>query len=342
MKILHIANFGYRKSGATYYNTDRKISAGLTLNGHFVYDFSFRDMAKLGTIFKTKKMGQTWANKEVLKLVDNIKPELILIGHSDLLSLHTLKTVKQKYPLTKIAFWYVDRINDSNRVQYIKEFSPYLDATFCTTAGQLLMQFKQPNNAVSYMPNICGDNVEVLRSFEQTDFSIDLLFCGIVYKEPVREAFLKSVKQQLADKAINFQIFGSFGQEAIYGADYYTVLAKSQMGLSYSRSNDMPLYASDRIVQLTGNGLLTFSPRIEGFEQLYKHDEIVYFDDANDLIDKVTFYKNNPQTAAKIAKQGHRRTHQSYNAKRVTRFMLELIYRKPFSEAYEWQHEVYV
>ncbi|MDV7160490.1 hypothetical protein R3X52_17110, partial [Acinetobacter baumannii] len=40
MKILHIANFGFNKQGAHFYCTDRKISAGLIENGHFVYDFS--------------------------------------------------------------------------------------------------------------------------------------------------------------------------------------------------------------------------------------------------------------------------------------------------------------
>lgn len=58
------------------------------------------------------------------------------------------------------------------------------------------------------------------------------------------------------------------------------------MGLNYSRKNDVTLYSSDRIVQLTGNGLLTFSPRIPGFDQLYTEQEVVYFDDQFDLAEK--------------------------------------------------------
>lgn len=91
MKILHIANFGFNKQGAHFYCTDRKISAGLIENGHFVYDFSFRDMARMGTVFKTKKLGASWANKEILKIVDHIEPDLVLIGHSDLMSPEVLK-----------------------------------------------------------------------------------------------------------------------------------------------------------------------------------------------------------------------------------------------------------
>ncbi|KAA5746821.1 hypothetical protein F3G21_18750, partial [Acinetobacter baumannii] len=100
MKILHIANFGFNKQGAHFYCTDRKISAGLIENGHFVYDFSFRDMARMGTIFKTKKLGAKWANKEVLKVVNNIEPDLVLIGHSDLMSPDVLRQIKESYPNT--------------------------------------------------------------------------------------------------------------------------------------------------------------------------------------------------------------------------------------------------
>lgn len=91
MKILHISNFAFNKLGERYYSMDRKISAGLIENGHFVYDYSFRDMARMGTIFKTKKMGSGVANAEILKIVDNLRPDLILIGHSDLLKPETLK-----------------------------------------------------------------------------------------------------------------------------------------------------------------------------------------------------------------------------------------------------------
>ncbi len=63
---------------------------------------------RMGTIFKTKKLGANWANKEVLKIVSNLEPDLVLIGHSDLMSPTVLKRYKQKFPKTKIAFWYVD------------------------------------------------------------------------------------------------------------------------------------------------------------------------------------------------------------------------------------------
>jgi hypothetical protein len=68
MKILHIANFGYTKDGAHYYFTDRKISAGFVRNKHFVYEFSMRDIARMSNIFKTKNLGKSKANADILAI----------------------------------------------------------------------------------------------------------------------------------------------------------------------------------------------------------------------------------------------------------------------------------
>lgn len=338
MKILHIANFAFNKQGAHFYCTDRKISAGLIENGHFVYDFSFRDMARMGTVFKTKKLGASWANKEILKIVDNIEPDLVLIGHSDLMSPDVLKQIKKCYPQTKIAFWYVDWLCEEPKSQFIFEFLPYVDAIFCTTGGGFLEQYKVNNNKVAYIPNIVNIAVESLRQFEQENFSHELVFLGTIEKNSLREKFILSVANSLQQ---NMSCFGALGNNAVYGIDYINILAQSRMGLNYSRRNDIELYSSDRVVQLTGNGLLTFSPKIPSFNLLYDTNEIVYFEDAEDLIEKFNFYHHEKELSKIIAKRGWEKSHQSYNCKRVTKFMLETIYDTPYSEEYEWMQYVY-
>ena len=341
MKILHIANFGFNKQGAHFYCTDRKISAGLVENGHFVYDFSFRDMARMGTIFKTKKLGANWANKEILKIVNNIEPDLVLIGHSDLMSPSVLQDIKQQYPKTKIAFWYVDPLYLEQKLGFIRDFSPYLDAIFCTTGGESLKKLKQPHLKAAYIPNVGHPNVEVLKQFESKNIDKEFIFCGVIYKEPVREKFLKDLADTLKQSQVQYQYYGCFEQPGVYGKGYYRVLSESRMGLNYSRRNDVTLYSSDRIVQLTGNGLLTFSPRIPGFDKLYTEKEVVYFDDQNDLAAKIKYYSDHPVEAKKIAEAGWNKTRSSFNAKRISQFIIDITFDLPLSEAYEWSHEVY-
>lgn len=339
MKILHIANFGFNKQGAHFYCTDRKISAGLIENGHFVYDFSFRDMARMGTIFKTKKLGAGWANKEILKIVNNLEPDLVLVGHSDLMSPNVLKEIKQRYPKTKIAFWYVDWLRDKKKSRFIFDFLPYVDAIFATTAGDLLKQFEGYGATLSYIPNMIDPAIEKLKQFEKKEFKHEMVFFGTINEKGTeRGDFLITLKERLGDE-ISF--FGTSEHPAVYGQKYIDELSTAKMGVNFSRKNDMRLYSSDRIVQLTGNGLLTFCPQIPGFEKLYSQDEIVYFSSVDDFIDKYYFYKANDAQAKAIAEKGWIKTHTRYNNKRITKFMLETIFNQTYSESYEWAEEVY-
>lgn len=338
MKILHIANFGFNKQGAHFYCTDRKLSAGLIENGHFVYDFSFRDMARMGTIFKTKRLGASWANKEVLKVVAQLKPELVLVGHSDLMSPQVLKEIREHYPEIKIAFWYVDWLCEKKKSQFIFDFLPYIDALFCTTGGALLKQFSSVGKKVAFIPNVVNPAVENLKQFEEKKFTYDLVFFGTLEKSSERENFVLNISNNLK---LKMSCFGSLDQPAVYGNQYIDTLSQSKMGLNFSRRNDMVLYSSDRIAQLTGNGLLTFCPRIPDFETLYCDDEVVYFDDENDFVEKFKFFDTNDQKTKEVAKKGWERAHGSYNCKRVTKFMLETIYDQPYTEDYEWKKYVY-
>lgn len=338
MKILHISNFAFNKHGQRYYSIDRKVSAGLIENGHFVYDYSFRDMARLGTIFKTKKLGAGVANKEVLEIVDNLQPELILIGHSDLLAPDTLAQIRKKHPETKIAFWFVDWLCEPSKVNFIKSIVPYVDTLFCTTGGELLKQFKLPSNKVSYIPNIAIKSLESLTQFDKTIYERGLVFFGTVYKDLAREQFLKELIHQLGER---FSYFGAFDTSTVYGHHYIDILAGARCGLNLSRRNDIELYSSDRIIQLTGNGLLTFTPEVPGFQKLYQSDEVVYFKNEHDLVEKYNYYEQHLDEARQIAKKGWEKTQRSYNSARITKFMLELTFNQPLSEAYEWSHEVY-
>ncbi|WP_180089726.1 glycosyltransferase [Acinetobacter sp. YH12219] len=337
MKILHINNFAFKKSGAEFYNTDRKISAGLILNGHHVYDFSFHDMAYYGTIWRTKKVGKKWANQEVLKVVKNFEPDLILIGHSSLLSTETLKQVKAQYPKTKVAFWYVDWICVDKKANFIKEWSPYLDCIFVTTSGELLKTLGN-GNKVAYMPNMSLDAVDSLKNFEKNEFVNELVFCGSS-SDVERTQFIRSLQQKI--KHIPTRYCGFDEDPKVFGAEYFKVLSQSRMGLNYSRANSLDLYTSDRITQLTGNGLLTFTPHIPGFETLFSDKEVVYFSDVDDLANKVQYYVNHPKEAKVIAEAGWNRTHSSYSSKRVTKFMLETIFSQPYTEDYEWKDHVF-
>lgn len=338
MRVLHVANFSYRRHGDSFYNSDRKLSAGFVRNGHFVYEFSLRDMARMGTVFRSKRFGASWANAEVLRICEQVRPDLVLLGHTQMLTTDTLRSIRERYPDTRIAQWYVDALFHEDKTGYIRDFAPYLDALFATTGGEWLGRLGMPSVAKGYFPNPVDRGVDSLENFRRRDFEYELIFCGSLGDDVERRQFLETVHQSLQDVPVRFQ--GAFGRPQVNGMEYFQALASARMGLNHSRRNDVALYSSDRIAQLTGNGLLTLTPRIPEFELLFSADEVAYFDTVDELTGLVRHFQKNPEQAAAVAEAGWRRAHRTCAAERVARYMEELAFGKPFSEAYEWQAHV--
>jgi len=334
MRVLHIANFSLGKDGRVFYSTDRKLSAGFTRAGHFVYDISDRDMARSLSPFGSKKLGRGKLNQAVLRTVANLQPELLLLGHTDLLHEATLDEARRLAPGLRIAQWFVDWLVYPRDRQHLFKRLPHLDAFFCTTGGDWLDPLRAINPNCHFLPNPVDPAVECLCNDQVTDFAYDLLYAGVDYKDPTRTTLL----QGLTDNAafLRFEVRGSLGKPAVYGAEYISLLSKSKMALNLSRRHDIPYYSSDRIAQLTGNGLLTFMPQTPGFRALFTDNEIVYFDDTPDLMEKALHYHKNDDERRAMAWRGRERAHRSYGAARIAKFITEMSCNVPPSEAYEW------
>ena len=339
MKIVHVGSYNYLKDGQSFYSPDYKFHNGLVQNGHFVYPFSHRDTARCENIFKSKSFGIGKTNSRLIQTCKNIKPELLLLGTAESISGNTLSKIKGFLPNIKIAMWFVDPLWQEQHVSNIKDKLPYIDAFFATTSGEQLLNFKTKANTISYIPNICDPAIEIHRNFEKDNISLDFLFCGRDYKEPERQAFLVELSKGVQKYKNKF--YGCLGNPLIFGADYVDILGQTTMSMSYNRRNDVELYMSDRIAHLTGNGILTFSPKVPKMEMLYSQEEIVYFDELQDLLAKIEEFGNNAEKRKTVARNGWIKTQNSYNAARVTRFMIEIIFNKHLSEEYEWKSEVH-
>jgi len=339
MKILHVANFSHLDARTFHYACDRKFNNALIRNGHCVFDFSYRDIARANGFFQHAKWGAPKMNKHLFDRVDTFRPDLLLLAHSELITVETLQKIRLKHPSMAVAMWYVDALCYPERIVFIKERLPFLDAFFATTAGTDLANLKQPHLQVAFIPNPADPTIETGRNFENEIFKTDFFYCGRDYKEPARRAFIIELAKKLNFLRAEFR--GCLNNPGAFGADYTDLLQESKISLNYSRKNDIQWMSSDRLVHLTGNGILTFCPRVPGLDKLYRSDELVYFDDLNDLLEKIRYYHLHDDKRKSIAKAGWKRTHESFNADRITRFMIETIFKTPFNEPYEWLEEIY-
>ena len=330
LRIVHCANFSESKNGAVYYAVDRKLSNGFVRNGHYVYDFSYRELAKNATIFKSKKFGVKHVNRALLDTLCNVEPDLLLLGHSELITDDTLRIARHRHPDLKIAMWWVDAFI---RSPHILSRLAFIDAFFATTGNDCLINMFGANTAATcqYFPNVCDASIEYAVAEDDSGYAYDLLYVG--RDDDNRKPFIEYVKSL---QHIKFGLFGNDRNTLIHGAQYYRTLKQAKIGLNYSRYNDIELYSSDRIIQLVSSGIMVMSPEIPGFRRLFDDTEIVYFSTNDDFRDKLDFYLKNDDLRLEIAAKGYQKAISAYNSTRTAKFMIESIYDLGYSEEYEW------
>lgn len=345
MKIVHVSNFSLTKNGEAFYSMDRKISAGLIQNGHFVYDFSYRDQAKFHRFLGFKQKSMEKMNSDLVQTCANIQPDLLLISKAEHIASETLCNLKKMFPAMKVAQWFVDSLKTENQ-NFIEQFQ-YVDCFFGATAEEFESLSKQfPTMPVLYLPNITDPAFEAPGS--GLDKEYDIVYIARDHKEDVRYQFALALSDFCKKTGLNVKIYASLGNPPIFGAEYQKAIGRAKIAINFNRSDLLDevnvqkyMSTSDRMNHFLGMGACVFSPRVPGLDYLYRDGiDVVYFNNANECFQKLQEYLNDNRYA-EVAQSGQNRAYAIANAKRVTKYMLEAIRREPYSEMYEWKHVAY-
>lgn len=340
MRILYVGNFNEKSNGSKFYDSNRKLANGFVRNGHQVYQFSDRDIARGATWFASRKFGIIPANIRLLETAKNFQPDLLVIGHSEQIFTRTLEKIRKALPNIKIALRNVDGLWHQGNVARIMTRVDVVDAIFITTAGDQLKQFARKNNVVSFYPNIVDKSIDSLCSFNNPSPKYQL-FYGMGHAHPGTERF------QVANRILDtfpkemVDIRGINGTPTLFGFKYQQRLYESRMGLNLSQEEGDLLYSSDRMSHYTGNGMLTLIHRRAGFERFYKEDELAFYDDFDDLMKKIVYFNDHDDEAREIAENGWRRSHEIFNEQLVAKYIVEVTFREKLSEDYQWPTELY-
>tara|TARA_Y100001958_G_C21174059_1_gene505237 strand:- start:47 stop:298 length:252 start_codon:yes stop_codon:yes gene_type:complete len=72
-----------------------------------------------------------------------------------------------------------------------------------------------------------------------------------------------------------------------------------------------------------GNGLLTFIDKRTQMNDIFNHNEIIFYTSLNDLADKVLFYKKNDKSRKKIAKKGKEKYFKLFNESKISKYIID-------------------
>ena len=339
LKVLHVTNFNERHNGRLFYNTGKRINNGLVRLNHSVLEFSDRDIVSYYRSLNDLK-GSKKLNNKLIEVISNYVPDIIILGHADLIHKDTLFYIKKNYPKIKIVQWFLDRMDSQwavNKKRFLDKID-IMDASFCTTDPKSL---KFPlNKEIYYMPNPVDISFEKLHNYKFENFNNDVFFAmshgvhrGILKKGKFdeRENFINKLLYKTPD--IRFDLFGMHEKQPVWADNFINAISQSKIGLNLSQGKAAKYYSSDRFAQLIGNGLLVMIDEKTKFNDFFSNDEIITYKNINDLAEKINKYSNDDNIRKKIAKKGRNKYFKYFNSTLVADFIIKktfLIKHKKF------------
>ena len=314
-KILHISNFN-EKNNQRLFNISiaAKLTNGFIRNKCDVINFSYRN-------YLSQKVFPN-LDSDILEIANNYKPDLILLGHNNILKKETLIDIKKDN--IKIGLWYEDHVADygpnwKTNLNLIEKNNELIDNYFITTHPSVIKS-KIKKSKINFLPIPVDENIENLKIYENKHRYKDLFFAlshGVNFgglrskSNDEREAFLKKILEK--GKEINFHILGINNDKPKWNYDFYKEMMICKMSLNLSRGKPLKYASSNRIASYMGNGILTFINHKVKFQELFSNDEMLFYKNENDLIDQINDIKNDMNRINNISKKGKEKYFRIFN-----------------------------
>ena len=347
LKIFHISNFGNWLFNRLYFiSIAKKLSNGFIRSGHDVLDLSDRDIVRYNRLFPDMN-GFQYLNKQIVETAKNYNPDLILLGHSYNIYKESFETIKSFNKNVVIAQWFEDHLADTgpdyltNREKLFK-YKDYVKSNFITTHPSALKFLKNKKNFF-YLPIPVDKNIEKLNIYEN-DHSISDLFFSMSHgvnrgklkrnKRDDRTFFIDNLIEK--NPNIIFDIYGYKKREPIWSEDFYHSINLSKMGLNLSRGKPIKYATSNRISSLIGNGLLTFIDKKTKLDNFLNDDEVIFYNNINDLSEKLNYFKKNDVLRKKYAKKGKEKYFMYFDSTIVSDYIISKSFDLDIKKPLNW------
>ncbi|MFQ5508914.1 MAG: glycosyltransferase [Leptospirillia bacterium] len=352
MKIVHIADRNEQRPGLKDYTVQSKLNNGFIRNGHNVWFFSDRDMARAANPFGNRKLGTGAANRKLIELCENFKPDLIALCKAEVIRADTLARIRRMLPDLRVLQYSVDPMFIDDITALMNAKAPVVDHSFVTTAGPVLAKVATEIAPARFFPNPVDPSIDTFKNHERDDLPVDLFFAGSQspWTDPddLRNTAPGAIREKMPEVKTGF--YGMDGAPKVWGAAFKDALGQAKMGLNFSQrppgseagaGGPLYLYSSDRVGMYMGNGLLTFSGSLFGLSELYGGDAIVEVDSLEALLDRLRYFMAHDTERKKVAAAGYLLAHAEFNERLVARYMVEATFGQGFTHPYRWPTEAY-
>ena len=332
LKILHISTFDERSDHRLFnISIANKLSKGFIRNDHDVINFSYRNYLSKNLVTKNN----TLINEKITNIAENYRPNLIVLGHNNILEYDTLSEIKSKYN-SKIILWYEDALghrgegpNWKSNLSLIENNNELIDNYYLTTHPDEIRTTIHKKK-LNYLPIPVDLNIENLKIYEYKNRYKDLFFAlshGVNFgklkkgKSDEREMFINQLMKLFPN--IKYNILGICNEPPKWNYNFYEELIKCKMSLNLSRGKPLKFTSSNRIAALIGNGIFTFIDEKTKFKHYFNENEVGFYKNLNDLGNKIEYMLSNPKKIDEYGKNGKSKYFKLFNNKIITKNIIE-------------------
>ena len=332
LKILHISTFD-EKNDHRLFNISiaNKISKGLIRNDHDVINFNYRAYIKKNLISGKNSL----INNKIINICDNYRPDLLILGHNNVLDTNSIESIKIKYK-SKIILWYEDALghrgkgpNWRENLSLIEKNNLLIDNYFLTTHPSEISTSINKKK-MFFLPIPVDENIENLELYKNNYKYKDLFFAfshGVNFgklkrgKSDERETFINDLMTNFPK--INYNILGVSNHEPKWNYEFYKELSKCKIALNLSRGMPLRYTSSNRIASLIGNGIYTFIDQKTKYSDFFDENEMGFYKNINDLGKKIEILLSNPKKLQKFGRLGKKRYFELFNNKKITKEIID-------------------
>tara|TARA_B100000795_G_scaffold268168_1_gene254532 strand:+ start:298 stop:2418 length:2121 start_codon:yes stop_codon:yes gene_type:complete len=335
LRIINIYNTGQKLNHRLYnISLGKKFTNGFIRNGHDVLEISDRDFVRQNRSFSFKNSESKFQHY-LIETFKNYNPDFLFFGHTKNIDIDTIDNFRTLNKNLIISQWNEDPIMPSldysqTNIKNISNYGSVVDHNFITTDPSV---FKKQNTDIKnlhffFVP--VDQNIECFDVYKLSP-SRDIFYAmshGVNRatlkkgKTDSRINFLNTLIKKIDN--INYDFYGFENKEPIWGNNFYKALVNSKMGLNLSRGLPTKYYSSNRIASLMGNGLLTFIDKKTQMHDFFTNNEIIFYDNINDLSEKIKFYKRNEKSRIKISKNGQKKYFKLFNELKTTKYIIDI------------------
>ena len=150
-----------------------------------------------------------------------------------------------------------------------------------------------------------------------------------------RENFINKLLKKSPN--IRFDLYGMNKKQPVWADNFINSIAQSKIGLNLSQGKAAKYYSSDRFTQLIGNGLLVMVDQKTELKKFFDNDEVIFYQNINDLSDKITKYTNDDKLRKKIARKGTKKYFKYFNSTLVAKFIINKTFEIK-SRKFYWEY----